>query len=136
MPRVKKAPDFIDPTGLETFRYWCDAKYVKIYDGDTVWLSLRLGYHCGMESVKFRLARIQAPELKDDDYKITPEGIASRDHLENLIKDKPLVIQSIKTRAGWAKKGAYGRYLCEIYLDGLNVNNQMVKDGQADWYDK
>jgi len=136
MPRLKKAPDHIDSAGISTFRYWYDAFFVEAYDGDTIWLHVRQGFHVGMEKVKFRLARIQAAELKDDDRRITKEGTDSLNHLVNLIKGKPLVIQSIKTRKGWDKKGAYGRYLCEIYVDGVNINNKMVADGFADWYDK
>lgn len=135
MPRLKKQPDYIDTTGLTSFRYYYDAELDEMIDGDTLRLHVRLGFHAAMESLKFRLARINAPEMS------LPSGEESRDHLENLIVGRPLIIKSIKTRKGWDKKGGYGRYLAEIFinddkLSGLNVNNQLVRDNQAEWYDK
>lgn len=139
MPRLKKAPDFIDPTGIDSFKYWSEAEFKEQVDGDTCWLACRLGFRVGVEKEKFRLARINAPELDKRHPEKTPEGKASLDYLNSLIEGKPLIIQSIKTRKGWAKRGGFGRYLVEIYVkegdEYFNVNNRMVSDGFAGWYD-
>jgi micrococcal nuclease len=73
-----------------------------------------------------RLNRIYAPELRG---KERPSGIESRDYLRSLILDKEVFIETIKD-----KKGKYGRYLGEIWLEGLNnkftnINDKIVKDG-------
>jgi len=140
MPKLKKAPDFIDPTGIDSFKYWSEVKFVAPTDGDTAWFAFRLGYYVGIEKQKIRLARINAPEYNRHRPEETPEGTASRAHLISLLENKPLVMQGIKTRAGWEKQGSRGRFLGEIYvMDGgeyFNANNRMVADGHAEWYGK
>lgn len=89
-----------------------------IVDGDTIHLDIDLGFRTWRRGERYRLARINAPELK------APEGPAARDHLTLLLSKGPLIVTTIKA-------DNYGRYLVECMVNGLNINDQMVADGFA-----
>ena len=64
-----------------------------------------------------------------------PEGLRSRDFLRSKIDGKPIVIQTVKDR-----KGKYGRYLGEIWLEAedgklININDLLVEKGFAEYKD-
>lgn len=93
------------------------AELVRVIDGDTVVLDIDLGFHTWRRGERYRLARINAPELK------TPDGPAARDHLSSLL-GIPLV-------ASTSKADNFGRYLVELSVGGLNLNDAMMADGFA-----
>jgi micrococcal nuclease len=93
------------------------AELVRVVDGDTVVLDIDLGFHTWRRGERYRLARINAPELKD------PPGPPARDHLISLL-GVPLVVTT-------SKADNYGRYLVELVVNGVNLNDQMIADGFA-----
>ena len=100
----------------------------SVYDGDTCTVDIDLGLHTWIRGEKLRLHRINAPELRG---KERPKGILSRDFLKSKIEDKEITIETIKD-----KKGKYGRYLAEIWLEEkpgkfININDLIVKEGFA-----
>ena len=100
----------------------------SIYDGDTVRLDIDLGmgnHELGPkgEGVSVRLARINAPEVRGENKEA---GLASRNYLRGILQDKKIVIKTDKD-----KRGKYGRYIVEIFLDGININDQLVQEGLA-----
>ena len=64
---------------------------------------------------------IDAPE-KTQDY-----GIESKQALEKLVSGKTLEIEE-------KNRDRYGRIVAVVYVDGKNVNEEMVKNGNAWWY--
>jgi len=98
------------------------AKIIKVYDGDTVTADIDCGFHIHFTE-KVRLYGIDAPEIRG---KERPKGLKARDYLRALILDKEIILETIKD-----KKGKYGRYLGHIILDGVNINEKLVKDGHA-----
>lgn len=104
---------------MSLFTYAAELK--DIHDGDTIHLDIDLGFHVWRRGERYRLARINAPELK------TPEGPPARDHLTLLLSKGPL-------RVTTSKADNYGRYLVECEVNGLNLNDQMVSDGFAVHY--
>ncbi len=113
------------PTISEEALYIYRAKITSVYDGDTVTADIDLGLHAWMHGEKLRLHRINAPELRGDER---PEGLVSRDWLREKLTDQEVMIQTTKD-----KKGKYGRYLAEIFLDGVNINDQLVAEGMAEY---
>ena len=100
----------------------------SVYDGYTCTVDIDLGLHCWVRGEKLRLHRINAPELRG---KERPKGILSRDFLKSKIDGKEISIETIKD-----KKGKYGRYLAEIWLEEKpgkfkNINDLIVKEGFA-----
>ena len=74
-----------------------------------------------------RLYGIDAPEVRGNERE---EGLKSRDFLRGLLLGQHVVIQTYKD-----KKGKYGRWLCKVWFDGVDVNDLLVKKGYAEWKD-
>ena len=94
---------------------------VKVSDGDTINIQkVENGKFVG-EMLKIRMYGMDAPE-KSQDY-----GPESRQALEKLVAGKTLSIE-VKN------KDRYGRTVAVIYVNGKNINEEMVKTGNAWWY--
>lgn len=87
---------------------------IDVLDGDTV--KLRSDWHI----YKIRLAGIDAPE-KQQAY-----GVQSKIYLEHLIADKDVSIKVLSC-------DQYGRYVGKIYLNGKDINGEMIHSGYA-WH--
>ena len=94
---------------------------VKVSDGDTLNVQkVENGKFVG-EVMKIRMFGIDAPE-KTQDY-----GIESKQALEKLVSGKTLEIEE-------KNRDRYGRTIAVVYVNGKNVNEEMVKNGNAWWY--
>jgi len=94
---------------------------VKVSDGDTLNVQkVENGKFVG-EVMKIRMFGIDAPE-KTQDY-----GIESKQALEKLVNGKTLEIEK-------KNRDRYGRTVAVVYVNGKNVNEEMVKNGNAWWY--
>ena len=91
---------------------------VKIADGDTLTLLTSSN-----EQVKIRLAGIDTPERKQ------PFGNKAKQALANLAFQKQALIEV-------EAKDRYGRTVGVVFVDGLNVNAELVKQGMAWVYRK
>ncbi len=109
--------------------YYYLAYVDKVYDGDTITVTIDLGFHLLSGNNKIRLARIDAPEMRGEEHE---SGVKSRDFLRQLINGKEIMLETKKD-----KKGKYGRYIGEIWLeteDGYeNINDMLVKNGYAEY---
>jgi micrococcal nuclease len=103
--------------------YIYKARVIYIVDGDTVDVSVDLGFNI-THKVRLRLADIDAYELRDKDEEKRAVGVAGRRRLVELLQDKDVVIESRKT-------DKYGRYLANIYLGSVNINQQLISEGLA-----
>ena len=113
---------------MQNVLYQYKAIVTSVYDGDTCTVDIDLGLHTWVRGEKIRLMRINAPEVRG---KSRTKGLRSRDYLRELILDKEIIIGTFKY-----KKGKYGRYLGEIWLnmdgkDYINVNDLLVKKKYA-----
>ena len=107
--------------------YHYRARVVSVYDGDTCRVDLDLGFGIWIRKEKIRLARINTPELRGSQRM---EGLKARDYLRDLILGRSIILETKKDR-----KGKYGRYLGELWLEQagqwVNVNDIMVQEGLA-----
>ena len=109
--------------------YLYKAHCTSVYDGDTITVTLDLGFGLKMEKVKLRLAGIDTPELRQPTLEV---GREVRDWLRERILDKDIYVLTIQD-----KKGKYGRYLAHIYMtinDELSINMEMLNEGLANPY--
>lgn len=90
----------------------------RVIDADTARLIIDLGFTILRQSAPYRFARVNAPELS------TPEGVAAKAALEAYLVGKRITIDSLHP-------DAYGRWLVEIFADGINVNDWLVQSGYA-----
>lgn len=102
--------------------YTYNANVLSIYDGDTITVKIDLGFHIFTE-IKLRLWGINAPELKGDSHEA---GAAARDYLAGLLKTQSITVETYKDR-----QEKYGRWLAIVYVDGKNINDEMVNSGHA-----
>ena len=97
-------------------------KVVAITDGDTI----KVLDDLDKGVLKIRLNKIDAPEKKQ------AFGQKSKQYLSNLVFGKQVIIR-------FKEIDRYGRILGLIYINGVEVNLQMVKAGMAwhySYYDK
>ena len=102
--------------------YEYKATIIKIYDADTVTALVQVGFNVSVTE-KLRLSGINAPELRGDER---PDGLISRDRLRERLLNKEVIIKTFKD-----KKGKYGRYIAEIFLEEENINEWLVTEGLA-----
>ena len=116
----------------------------RVVDGDTLDLAIDLGFGITKRD-RFRLNRINAPETrgKEKEYGlITKEYVESKLHPglqfwtpeelkypEKSGSKKLVPYESIKVQT--IKQGKYGRYVCEIWIDGKNLSDELVEKGLA-----
>ena len=104
--------------------YVYKAIVLSVHDGDTMTLSLNLGFEVQFKLV-VRLAGIDTPELKG---KTKPAAVRSRDRLKELVAGGAVTVRTFKD-----SQEKYGRYLAEVYVPGVerSVNQILVDEGLA-----
>lgn len=107
--------------------YTYRATVTGIYDADTITVDVDLGMHVNLAGEKMRLFGIDAPEVRGAER---PDGIAARDYLREILQGQSVVIQTFKD-----SKGKYGRWLCRVWLNGVDLNRHLVEMGYAEEYE-
>lgn len=110
---------------MAKFQYWYKAKVTDVYDGDTITVDIDLGFGITMHKQKIRLYGINAPEVRGEER---DAGLITREHLRAAILGREIVLNSYKD-----KTGKFGRFLAFIYCDSININDQMVRLGLAEY---
>ncbi|WP_222611773.1 thermonuclease family protein [Seonamhaeicola algicola] len=105
--------------------YHYKAKIIDVYDGDTVTAMVDLGF-LHFQEMKLRLYGIDTPELRGSEREA---GLVVRDIVRELILNKEVEIHSYKD-----KQGKYGRYLANIIVNGVDLNQWLVDNGHAKPY--
>lgn len=94
----------------------------SIYDADTLTVTLHIGFKIDF-TTKLRLYGINAWELRGEERE---KGLIARDWLRERLKGEEVVIETMKD-----KKGKYGRYIAILFVDGVNINDELVEKGHA-----
>lgn len=97
----------------------------SIYDGDTLRVNIDCGFNLWQRNVSIRLKGVNAPEITGSER---VQGTISRDWLRNKIPIGTDII--LKTEKDTQEK--YGRWLGTVYLNGVNLNEEMVRLGLAE----
>jgi endonuclease YncB( thermonuclease family) len=90
-------------------------KVVKVADGDTITLD---------SGEKIRFAQIDTPEISHFGKPSQPFGKEAGAALRQMVKDK-------NVRVEVEAVDQYGRNVGTVYVDNLNVNRELVKNGFA-----
>ena len=106
------------------YEYKCQ-EIKKVVDGDTVDIVLNLGFNV-LHAVRVRLAGIDTPECRTRDLDEKARGKLAKEFLKNWLSQehekKKIVIKTFKK-----SKGKFGRALAEIWVNDVNVNQDMVE---------
>ena len=106
------------------YEYKCQ-EIKKVVDGDTVDIVLNLGFNV-LHAVRVRLAGIDTPECRTRDLDEKARGKLAKEFLKNWLSQehekKKIVIKTFKK-----SKGKFGRVLAEIWVNDVNVNEDMIE---------
>lgn len=100
--------------------YTYQATVVKVVDGDTVDLDVDLGFSIHRKE-RFRLSDINAPEVS------TTAGLEAKAYMIGRLPIGTVV--TITTKKDRADN--YGRFLANIFLGDVNLNQEMLSTGHA-----
>jgi len=106
--------------------YEYKALVTKVYDGDTITVDFDLGFGIMLKKQTIRLFGINTPEVRGIEK---ADGIISRDALRQRILGKKVIIKTSKD-----KKGKYGRWLGEVFVEDENINQWLISEGYAKEY--
>ena len=102
-----------------TISYTYRATVVRWVDGDTVWLTIDLGFRM-TSTTDFRLYGINTPERGQLGY---TEATARANALAPL--GSGVLVTTYKA------PDKYGRWLAEIFASGIDVNQTLITEGLA-----
>ena len=107
--------------------YTYKAKCLRVIDGDTIVAEVDLGFDT-YKKVRVRLEGIDAPEVRTRDLKEKAKGIQSKEYLEDIFAtNREFILVSNKV-------DKYGRCLGTIYMEDININEEMLDIGLAEVY--
>jgi endonuclease YncB( thermonuclease family) len=107
--------------------YHYKAKIDRVVDGDTVDVSIDLGFDMHSRQ-RVRLWGINTPECRTRDKREKALGLAAKARLIEILgfADNRCVIATRLDR-----KGKFGRVLGILYVDDLDINEQLIEEGHA-----
>jgi len=100
---------------------------VDVHDANSITADVDLGFYIWLHKREFRLYGIHAPEVAGIEK---AEGEIAREFLKGKILAKEVIIQSIKNPKEEQKEKT-GEFLAIVWLDGVNLNELLVKEGYA-----
>ena len=106
------------------YEYNCTVN--RIVDGDTIDVTLDLGFSVLYKS-RVRLYGIDTPESRTRDKDEKVRGLLSKEFLKQAVADEKVVL---KTKLK-DSRGKFGRVLAEVWVNGQNVNQNMVQENHA-----
>ena len=108
--------------------YEYNAKVTHVVDGDTIDLSIDLGFDIWYNS-RVRFVGIDTPESRTRDLEEKKRGLAAKDRVLELCP----VGGDVVLRTSKDGKGKFGRILGEIFVPGVvqSVNQLLIEEGHA-----
>ena len=102
---------------------------LKVVDGDTVDVQIRvkpLDLDL-LSNMRIRMEGINAWESRTSNLEEKALGLAAKQRLSELVLAPITVCLS--------GKGKFGRWLGTLFDGEININEQLVEEGHAQWYD-
>jgi endonuclease YncB( thermonuclease family) len=112
------------------------AKIIKVYDGDTVWIAIKF-YNGKIYKFLARIYGIDCSELRSHDLKEKEDAIKAKEFTTNFCLNKIVDINIFNNKLDDKNKiikEKYGRLLISIEYEGLNLANELIKNGFAKKY--
>lgn len=95
----------------------------RVIDGDTLDIDVDLGFDVWVRGIIIRLNRINAYETRlgiHTDARTKEKGLEAKKYLKTLLENKEAIITTLDT------KEKFGRWLGEVYLNDMNINDDLV----------
>ena len=124
--KESKTPINVQHSRVEPFVY--RATLVKVVDGDTIDVTLDLGFDVLLHNQRVRLAGIDTPESRTRNLEEKKLGLAAKERLKEILAEHKFKIQSLG-------KGKYGRILGIPHTeDGQDICQLLIEEGHARVY--
>jgi len=96
-------------------------KVNSVYDGDTFRANLTSGHPIISNNIRIRLSGIDTPEIKGKCWREKQLAIKARDHLRKILESGDrIVLKNVK-------RGKYFRLIADVYVDGKDINKEMIQ---------
>ncbi|MBA7490500.1 hypothetical protein ES702_01038 [subsurface metagenome] len=108
------------------------AKIEKVIDGDTIMADLSLGLGVILDDQYIRLYGINAWEIKGKERE---RGVLAKEYLERKLQKGEV---EIEIKPGWGRngRGKYGRWLGRVYVNGKDINAELIEKDHAREYEE
>lgn len=103
------------------YRY--SAEVLRILDGDTIEVSLDLGFNL-RQRMLLRLYGLNAQELHDKNAAKRASAFEAKKFVDSHIGGKTVIAETVKP------KDKFGRYLCNVYLEDGKCLNTLLLDAK------
>ena len=111
--------------------YYKVKEIIKIVDGDTVDLGIDLGFDLTVK-IRVRMSGINAWKSRTRNLEEKKKGLAAKVRLTEMCEES---LGKGNLKISTKEKGKYGRYLGVLYAGGKSINDAMVNEGHAHYYD-
>ena len=78
--------------------YYYKAFVDSVYDGDTMTVTLELGFSVQLAKIKLRLLGVNTPELRGGTEETKKAGYAARDYVRKLCLNESIYVHSVKKK--------------------------------------
>lgn len=104
-------------------------KYLKNYDADTVTFSIPSMHPIIGKKINIKVLGIDTPEIRTKDKCEKEKARNAKRLVKNLLKNaKRIDLIDVK-------RGKYFRIVADVIIDGISLNNYLLKNGLAYSYD-
>lgn len=103
-------------------------KVTYVVDGDTFDAVVDLGYGVQVER-RFRMLGIDTAEMRDKDPVLKAKAVQGKQYTQKALFGNTVYILTDKF-----EKDAFGRYLCTVFINGRNINAELLDNGLAEVY--
>lgn len=110
-------------------QYTYRASVIYVVDGDTVDVAIDLGFKITTHQ-RVRMLGVNTAELHSTDLEERRLAIKAREWVFSKLQDKEVTLVSHKPLS----TDKYGRYLAQVWLGDLNINEELLKSGLAKEY--
>jgi len=104
------------------------ARVIKVYDGDTITVAGKTSIFGKMYKFKIRLDGLDTPDMRSNNQEEKEHAMTIRNILYEKIFDKIVKLDIKQT-------DKYGRYLCDVFYNNININQWLLDNKLAVKYD-
>ena len=114
--------------GVETYGNIVISSVTNVYDGDTFTANINGWPDIISKNISIRIYGIDTPELKGTREEVKQIAILAKSFSASaLLGDKTIELRNIR-------RGKYFRIIAEVYIDGKNLSELLLKSGLAKKY--
>ncbi len=105
--------------------YTYRAVITNVVDGDTVDANVDLGFSARL-MMRLRLKGVDTPEIVGPDR---AAALTAKEWMADALSGEQVIIETTKDRSGRDRRDKWNRYLAVIWLNGANINEELIKQG-------